>query len=75
MVVDVFQKMCGVAAGKIIVSADNHCAVMRNFFNLAEVAVNFGVDVIQTAFKPIVGGIGNALNPTEKIKCSGDFSS
>ena len=54
MVVDVFQKMRRVAAGKIIVSADNHCAVVRNLFNLAEFSVNFGVDVIQTAFTPAV---------------------
>ena len=46
MIVNILQKFCRIAAGKIIVSADNHCAVMRNFFNLAEVAVNFSVNII-----------------------------
>ena len=64
MIVNILQKFCRIAAGKIIVSADNHCAVMRNFFNLAEVSVNFGVNIIQTAFKPIICSIGNAPYPT-----------
>ena len=47
MRVDIFQKFCRVAAGKIIVRADNHSAVMRDTFNLRKIAVNFGMNIVK----------------------------
>ena len=47
MRVDIFQKFGRVAAGKIIVRADNHSAVMRDTFNLRKIAVNFGMNVVK----------------------------